>query len=224
MKRAGAINHRSGATLTVTDSLFMNNRAVSVDGGDGATASAINSRSGSSVPVRHCTFLGNEAIAGDGGVVSDSTKLVGFGCGSAIYNNSSTLSVENSTFTNNRAVGGSGGSGEGAMTTVFYTLDVGAGGANFIEGTLLLSGSTFTGNQAIGGSNATDATPGIGQVGEAEGGVLVDLGTTALTNCRFEDKEAQEEAATPGEATSVKSAQRSAAASRSRPYRVTTLL
>ena len=128
MKRAGAINHRSGATLTVTDSLFMNNRAVSVDGGDGATASAINSRSGSSVPVRHCTFLGNEAIAGDGGVVSDSTKLVGFGCGSAIYNNSSTLSVENSTFTNNRAVGGSGGSGEGAMTTVFYTLDVGAGG------------------------------------------------------------------------------------------------
>ncbi len=164
----GTVASFSGATLTVTDCLFIQNQASSgpnADSTGGAVllgsstaritrttfldnqaignnrpggGGAIHDGFGSSLTITDSTFIGNEAIAGDGGVVSATSNFAGFGRGGGIYGNMSTLTVEDSRFTDNQGIGGNGGSGGGGASA-FYILDDGVGGGIFNDDATLSS-------------------------------------------------------------------------------------
>src|SRR5262249_33993545 len=137
--QGGAIGNLSGATLTVSNSLFTHNQALGNVGGSQANGGAIVN-SASHLIVSHSTFMGNQALGGDGaGTVQ----------GGAILNNQSgTATVSDSTFTDNQVIGGDGGVVDGAITAV----GVGQGGAIFNDAGLTVVNSTFTGNRATAGN------------------------------------------------------------------------
>jgi hypothetical protein len=197
--KGGGISNLPGSVLTVTNSTFIDNRAIgnATDPSVYAEGGAIwNAEHGVTATVSGCTFTGNQAIGADGGVVQVGQGDVGPANGGAIHNEGfggqpDTLVVENSTFTGNQAIGGEGGSG--GKTAGVYIIDLGSGGgiANDDGGILVVSGSTFSCNQAIGGSNATaSGASGSGRIGLAFGGGVNTEGPTTITNSRFDHNEA----------------------------------
>src|SRR5438105_2798513 len=83
----GALSNEGGATVTVTDSSFSNNQAVSAAGGPYfAPGGAFDNDVGSTATVSNCQFTANQAIGPSGGAS-------GFGGAIANENNGSTLSV-----------------------------------------------------------------------------------------------------------------------------------
>ena len=213
--RGAGVASVSGATLTVTDSLFNQNQAVG-----GATGGVMTFGRGggifalaSSLTVSRSTFVANQAIGGAGG---------GTGQGGGIIADSSSAAVTDSTFIGNQAIGGNGSGGNGfaggaGMYNIRGTLTVAnctvqgnlvrggsnitfnrfvngiAGGAGILNGddaTLFLAGSTIRDNQALGGSNNTN-TGGSGDIGTAFGGGLNNVGTATVTDSLFEGNEAR---------------------------------
>src|SRR5262249_18570619 len=75
----GAINNRNGASLTVTASTFIGNRATGFKHGGLGGGGAIYNLPGSTATVSHSTFIGNQAIGGDGGVVNQGTFRLAIG-------------------------------------------------------------------------------------------------------------------------------------------------
>jgi hypothetical protein len=137
--RGAGVASVSGATLTVTDSLFTQNQAV---GGDTGGVMTFGRGGGifalaSSLRVSRSTFVANQAIGGAGG---------GTAQGGGIIADSSPATVTDSIFMGNQAIGGNGSGGNGF-----------AGGAGMynIRGTLTVANCTVQGNLARGGSNVT---------------------------------------------------------------------
>jgi hypothetical protein len=222
--RGGAIANLSGASLIVTDSLFVQNQAIGGAGGSQAFGGGILNL-GSSLTASRSTLIGNQAIGGAGSgpargggidtangltvtitdstfignqaVAGDGTGGIGFGRGGGLYNTVGTVTVENSTFLGNLARGGSNTTRSGAL------LGPAGGGAlfNADRGILFLIGSTVTGNQALAGSNNT-STGGNGFVGAAYGGGLNNVGRATITDTLFEDNEARGGSGNRGDGTS----------------------
>jgi uncharacterized protein (TIGR03118 family) len=150
------------STMTLTDSLFLDNQAIGGTGGNGAA-------------------VGNGGNGSSGGLSV---------AGGAINNGSSTLTVSGSTFFDNEAIGGIGGNGGvggnggagsngagGAISSVptpsFVT------GTPLVRATLHVRDSLFLGNEAIGGAGGAGGSVGNGgNGGSGQGGGL----RTSLTD------------------------------------------
>lgn len=191
----GAISVALGATLTVSNCIFLNNTARGADGGSSGTNLA-GTRGGPADPayggaifnagmasIFTCEFFTNHAIGGNGGAGGDGVDGVtqggngrpggngGMAQGGGIYSSGSLL-VMDSTFSGNTARGGNGGTG-------------GAGGSGFV------SGSAGNGGAGAAASGAgLWATNGAASVilgctfanNTCQGGTSADGGTTSGGN------------------------------------------
>jgi hypothetical protein len=210
--RGGAVANVLGATLTVIDSMFTENRALGGAGGGGNGGGIFNLSS--TLTVTGSTFAHNQAVGGGnggaalGGGVTSTTGATatitdctfvgnqavagndgtgeGFGRGGGVVNFGSTMTVANSLILDNLAQGGSGLIRPGPRVGF-----ASAGGIFNTNGaTLLLSGSTVSGNHAVGGSGNT-CTGGNGFIGNAQGGGLTNVGTSTITDSLFEENQAR---------------------------------
>lgn len=138
----GAIYYRpsSAASLSITNSSFVNNKALGGDGADGADATA-----GADAGV-----AGPGGGAGGGAIFADGLSQV------------STFTISDTNFDNNSALAGSGGSGGSGIDSAISSRRQGSNGAqgggasggavfvrNFGDG--ILQGATFSDNLASGG-------------------------------------------------------------------------
>jgi hypothetical protein len=191
----GAIHNDGNSTLTVENSMFIDNAAISGNGGNGkgtsiftvdiATGGAIANDKGLRLTVDGCTFSNNMALGGSN-ATSDSGNL-GQGLGGAISTAGGTNTITNSSFDHNLAKGGSGDTGGsgvvlngrgcgGAIVSFSFPVSVAVGNC------------TFTNNQAIGGAGDMGGLvvgTGVG------GGIDNERGATAtITNSTFSDNQA----------------------------------
>jgi hypothetical protein len=182
----GAVALFNDASLTVTGSTFLGNRALGSSDGGIAFGGALQIRDArSTAHIVDSTFVGNQAVAGEGGTGVVILPVLATSWAGAI-NNRGTLIIENSSFTDNQAIGGSGadgGKGTGGPT------NVGAAGSGAIsnDGVMRVSRSLFERNQAIGGSNNIAATSGPSRVGAAAGGAIDNYagGVATITDSTF---------------------------------------
>jgi hypothetical protein len=143
-----------GADLTVVDSTFVNNRAISAGGGfyygiggaleDNAGLNGYDpsQAQGSSAVISNSAFLDNQAMGGPGANANAGAIMMeGFG---------TSVLMTNCTVNGNRSVGGDGGD---AATT--GDSQATAGGIASAAGTFTIVGCAITNNQALGGNNAT---------------------------------------------------------------------
>jgi hypothetical protein len=158
-----------GATLTVMNSSFTANQAISGNGGNGGSGGGfyvLDTSSGGAiicfnhvnVVIDHCNFSENQVIGGSNAVNGTSgTGQLGLAFGGAVFN-LSTATITNSAFENNLAQGGNGN------TDLKGDLQVGAGTGGAITdnpffdgsgGNLNASNCTFTNNKATGGTGNT---------------------------------------------------------------------
>ena len=128
MSHGGAIANGPFAVLTVINSSFVSNQAISRDPLAIAEGGAIyNSNRRSAATVLDCTFTSNWAKGGDGGVLGSGLYLLGECNGGAVHNGlTSSLIVQNSSFIGNKAFGGNGGS---AGDVPFAIIGTAIGGA-----------------------------------------------------------------------------------------------
>jgi len=186
----GAIANVFGATLSVDDGTFIDNRATGsnpVTGG--AAGGGIFSDAGSALTVAHSTFAGNQATGADA-----SAGNGGGAYGGAISNKGgSQAAVMHSTFADNLAQGGNGANGSpaknggnggigvgGAISNLNDSFLVGAAGS-----TLIIEHSAFTSNRCIGGAGGNGGAGGAGGNGlGGNGGAIANagLGSTALVD------------------------------------------
>jgi len=165
----GTVGH--GATLTVTNSTFINNQAIGA-GGFYGIGGAIENNAGfkldhpSSATIRNSTFTNNLATAGPGG----------YGNGGAIDNEGTGafMTLTNSRLIDNQSIGGYGAHG------------LGGGILNAQGSTLIVTSSTFIGNQAIGGGSTSTPTFAFGGgINNTSAGLTVSdssfFGNKALT-------------------------------------------
>ncbi len=155
----GAILNDDGATMTASQSSFVQNEAVGDEGGD-ALGGAIDNESASvslgvHVSISNCTFVSNQAISGInlgngnqggfGGAIEDLAGTTIRISGSTFARNEAAAMAPATTFASSYASGGAIDNGASAFSSlsVFLTVD----------------GSTFTGNVASGGQ---DLAPGFG--------------------------------------------------------------
>jgi hypothetical protein len=166
----GAIANQGLATLNLSSSLLVGNRAL---GGAGATSGG-NSVGGfggggalinldpAIATVTDSTLIGNAAIGGADAVAGGQA---GPGYGGAIQNAGATLSVTDSTIVGNVVIGGAASNGATAAD------GQGGGIQNFIGGLLNVSGGTVIGNSAIGGAGG----------GNGQGGGVFNSGSAAFS-------------------------------------------
>lgn len=177
------------ATATVSDSRFLDNRAIGGAAGAGSTftrnglGGAIMNDAGT-FTVSRSLFQENQAVGGFGG------GALSFGAGGAIANvalqGNATLAVSDSTFLDNRAIGGAAVGANAPQS--------GRGGAiaNFIPGiatlpvtvaaTVTVTDSTLRGNQAIGGAGTTGGAGQGGGIANLNGGTLTATHSLLLMN------------------------------------------
>jgi hypothetical protein len=143
----GAIDNYGGATLTVTDSLFTGNGAVSADGFTGvlyfAPGGAIETNVGSGEPgapsgpstatVTGCTFLDNLAQGGAQALTQGGALMAEIGA---------TMTLSDCLISGNRSVAGDGGAD-----------NQGQGGGVFNNGTMSILDCVITDNEVVGGAN-----------------------------------------------------------------------
>jgi hypothetical protein len=194
--QGGGISNLNGATVNVSDSTFLDNRAdgrskhaVFAEGG--ALFSSYGVTGGANrATVSRCTFIGNQAIASNLGGPNTTDK--GIANGGALHNEgASTLTVENSTFIGNQAIAGNGA----VAGTSLFVLDSANGGAiandeNADGGALVVRGCTFAYNQAVGGSDGSGNSSGFGYVGIGRGGGVSNLGVATVTDSTFDHNQA----------------------------------
>src|SRR5262245_61073126 len=179
--RGGGIFNAEGALLTVTQSLFTDNRAIGGDsgpgvhGGEGAGGGIYNLDA--TLTISNSTFTENHSVGGNGGSgagggIANGGALASEGIGGPAH-----LSVSYSTLSGNQATGGIGG--------VFVTEDSdGHGGAVFNRGwtTFVLSHSTVSDNAATGGAGATGRVGGNGN----GGGLLLSVTAAGPTSIQID--------------------------------------
>ena len=176
----GAIMNASGATLTVTDSLFTANRAVGGEGGAGRNQGFGGGleNAASTATIRRSTFIGNKAIGGDGGVLAPAVPAIGRGAGGAIHHTNGILAVDQSTFIANQARGGANNLG-GSSGLGFVGVAVDGGlSSDGTAAVATVTNSTFDHNEALGGTGNTGGSSG-GYVGTGQfGGIGTGEGAT----------------------------------------------
>jgi hypothetical protein len=152
----GAIQTTSYASVSVTNSSFLDN---TVSGGEGgAEGGAMDLQELVQGTITDSQFVNNQAVS------TGLNPFSGGASGGAIANvTSSALTISGSTFTTNFVNGGANGGG-------------GFGGAIYNAGdaTLNLSSSLLVGNSAMGGAGATSGSSSIGGFGA--GGALGNTG------------------------------------------------
>src|SRR5262249_42907102 len=147
----GGIDNFGGATLTVTDSAFSNNQAISAAGPYFGIGAALENNAGftlttpSTANISNSIFLDNLATGG-AGAAGNGGALDNEGPGAA-------MTVTNSALLGNQSVGGPAGDGA-------TTLGQGSGGGvlNFL-GALTLRDCALIGNEAVGGSRGNNPPP-----------------------------------------------------------------
>ena len=193
----GGIFNDAG-TLTLTDDVVSDNRAIgnsgvftgistsmgSAAGGLGfAAGGGIFNQSGT-LTVTHSTLIANQALGGTGGTGGGGGSSLDAALGGGIYILVGGVKVDHSTLAYNKALGGSGGSGSAGTNFIDY----GAGGGIYnSDGDLQVDHSTVAYNQAIGGSDSSDSF-GIFP-GSAEGGGIFNFNfdsTIDVTNSTFD--------------------------------------
>ena len=185
----GAIANAPFGVLTVVNSTFIGNQAVSKDPAAITEGGAIyNSNRGSVATVLGSTFINNLGIGGDGGVLGADGGIVGQCNGGAIHNGlASVLTVESSTFMGNQVMGGNSNS---AISAGFAIAGGAIGGAiandeNCDGGALFVRGCTFADNQALGGSNNLGSFNGSGAAGHGGGGAIYQGGAGTIADSTF---------------------------------------
>ncbi len=186
-------------TLVVSNSTFINNRAIGGPGGNGGIGGAGGMGAGGGIEtpwgtldVCHSTFLGNQAIGGNGGAGANgmggfSGMAAGGGivCGQPEDTNSNG-SITDCTLVGNVARGGAGTAGsDGGMA-------LGGGIVNGL-GTLVVSRTTLIGNEAIGGAAGAGANGGY-----ALGGGFYNMGAATLNKSTITRNKAKGGAAGSG--------------------------
>jgi hypothetical protein len=164
-------------TVTVRDSLFTGNTAVSGGG--------LENETGGTATVSDSAFTGNSAT------------LLGEGAGGGL-GNSGTVTVSDTLFTgNNSSAGSGGGLDNNGTATVSGSTFIGNsaaldGGALDNDGTATVSDSTFTGNSAVfGGGLENDGTATVSDSTFTRnsatkfGGGLDNFGTVTVSGSTF---------------------------------------
>ena len=185
--RGGAIHNSPNLTVTLTNTNFTQNTALSFGG-------AIHSQG--TVNVTGGLFSQNDATAGGGGAIfSEGPLTVGRGlfmgntagnAGGAITHRTGVAEITASTFSGNGAGGVGGALFNGATMTVTASTFAGnqspngVGGAinNTIESSLTIIASTIVANSAANGggiNNASNAT--------VRGSIIANNASAATTNC-----------------------------------------
>jgi hypothetical protein len=158
--------------MTITQSVFIGNRAQGGPGADGVETfgeglgGAIYNDSGAksfggNLTLNGCTLIGNLAVGGSGGFTLANPRATASAVGGAIINQpGSPMEVSGCLVTGNRAVGGDGGSSPGA---------IGFGGGIVTSGsTAVIRNCTVEGNVAEGGTGDAGYAGGVG----AGGGIV----------------------------------------------------
>ncbi len=171
----GGIDNFGGGILTVANSTFSNNAALSAEGAYGIGGalennSGLDDSSPSTATICNCTFVGNIA-GGSGGVTANGGAITDDGTGAM-------MTITASTILNNKAFGGDYADGE---TTAGQAL--GGGVLVSLGGTLNLSDSLLAGNMALGGNHCTLTTDIPATGGGFGGGLLVGFAQATVTNC-----------------------------------------
>src|SRR5262249_40772063 len=151
--QGGAIANVFGATLTVTDCTFTDNRAAGTAASRGG---AISNDAGSTLVLRRDAFTGNQATT----VLGTSPGIPGNSLAGAIGSAAgSQATVRYSTFDSNLARGGNGADGGPGQNGGNGGNGVGGAISNeatsfvvpFVPSAMTVALCTFLGNQAIGG-------------------------------------------------------------------------
>ena len=167
----GAVENMVAATLTVTNSRFSNNQAISAAGGYYAYGGALGNDLGSAATLSNSQFTQNQAVgSGAGGFTG------GFGGGfeNEIAGGSGTSTITDCAFLGNLATGVNGGA-------------IGQGGAILVDnGSVSLTRSTVADNRAVGadGGVITSTSPVLGfgsGGGIAVAPFTITIGTPNLT-------------------------------------------
>jgi hypothetical protein len=160
----------SSGTLTLTDTVVSNNKAIGSGGPNGSSpgggadgyGGGIYADAGS-LTISGGAITGNTATAGDGGANGSGPGWFGgVGGGGGIYTlNATPVVLAKVTVAQNTAMGGSGGAGN-------LTTNAGAAGGAYGGGlevnnsqsapVVTITGSTFSGNSAAGGAHGGSAT------------------------------------------------------------------
>ena len=196
----GAILNDDGATMTASESSFVQNEALGEAGGD-ALGGAIDDESKVAsncvhVLISNCTFVGNQAITG----INLSNGNQG-GFGGAIEDLAgTTIKISGSTFAKNEAAAMAPATAFASSYVSGGAIDNGASAFNLLSVFLTVDGCTFTGNVVSGGQ---DLAPGFGNF--SYGGAVsfnVAFGTSgslSFNNSTFVGNQAIGEGATDGE-------------------------
>lgn len=156
----GGLALENAATVTIDDSVFVENSAVGGFFTDGLGGGIAVAASGGSLILTDSVVNDNDALGGDGAA----------GRGGGIYLDGPIVTVTNSTISNNAAVGGDDDFGSGGIAQ--------GGGIYSRSATPTVSGSTIDSNSAVGGDGAI----GFGKGGDvAGGGIYSELGTWTIT-------------------------------------------
>ncbi len=196
----GAILNDDGATMTATQSNFVQNEAVGDSGGD-ALGGAIDNESASAslgviVSISNCTFVGNQAVTG----VNLSNGNQG-GFGGAIEDLAgTTIRISGSTFAKNEAAAMAPATSLASSYVSGGAIDNGASAFGSMSVFLTVDSSTFTGNVVSG---SQDLAPGFGNYsygGAVSFNILQELsGSLSFSNSTFTNNQAIGEGATDGE-------------------------
>jgi hypothetical protein len=160
----------TGATLNLSSSLFLRNRALGGDGaGEGvgsgggrAAGGGVWNGDGAAATVTGSTFIGNVAVGGSTGPATGSHSYQGGNAeGGAIANTyDSSLSVTGCIIAGNSATGGGAAPGRNNVVA-----GAGQGGGIFDrDGSLQVTDSTISGNAAVAGNNGYSFDNGGGGV------------------------------------------------------------
>src|SRR5262245_14441132 len=150
----GAID--SDGILTLTNSTFIDNKAIGVPGSDGVNASAHGGGLAvdGTATISDSYFIGNQALGAS--VPAGFGSAQGLGGGVIVFG---TAKISGSVFTGNRAVGGGGGT---AAADNFAFVGAGGGVLALSGATLTVSDSGFYYNRAVGGAGAAGGGGALG--------------------------------------------------------------
>jgi hypothetical protein len=168
----GAIHTDPFATLSVSDSSFLDNTAAATVQAQGGAMDLGDLKPST---ITACQFSGNQAVVTAGGLPPGQSALGGAINIEPITPLGSTLTIADSTFTKNSVQGGPGGGSGLGGAILNYAQGVGS------PSTLTLSSDLFLGNSATGGPAGTSGSGNVG--GYGLGGALYNLlGATATVS------------------------------------------
>lgn len=147
--RGGGVANLANATLTVADSVFIQNQALGGPHGNGLGGGIENNQS--LMTLTSSLFIGNEARGGDGGRIA---------AGGGVDSTSPTSlfsTISGCTFIGNRSIGGDNGVVVGDASFEIASGALGGGVRNAVNAKLNVENSVFIANQAQGGNGGVAA-------------------------------------------------------------------